>query len=275
MTLGPLVDGAWLTAHLGEPDLVVVDMRWYLGRPGDGEAAYLAGHIPGAVFCDVDGPINGRGPGRHPLPGREQFQAAMRELGVHKGDRVVAYDDAGGSIAARLWFLLRYFGHAGVAVLDGGLQAWSGELEAGPVRRPAGDFSAAEPRKEWVLSFDDVRRLPPGQILIDARARERYTGEVEPTGVPAGHIPGARSAPWAANLGAGRRFRSPAELRRHFEALGADGSNTVAYCGSGVTATHDLLALEIAGLPGGRLYEGSWSEWAVRPDAEIRTGEDP
>lgn len=272
----PLVEAGWLAEHLSDPDLVVVDLRWHLGRPGEGLAAYRAGHLPGAVFCDIDGPVNGRsGRGRHPLPEREQFETAMRELGVHRGDRVVGYDDAGGSIAARIWFLLRYFGHDAVAVLDGGMQAWPGRLEPGEVTRPQGDFVAAEPHREWVLSFEDVAALPAGQVLLDARAVERYTGAVEPTGVRAGHIPGARSAPWTANLDQRGRFRPPAELRRHFKALGADGANTVAYCGSGVTATQDLLALELAGLGGGRLYEGSWSEWAVRPEAEVRTGPEP
>jgi thiosulfate/3-mercaptopyruvate sulfurtransferase len=275
-SFGPLVSTQWLAAHIADRELVVVDMRWYLGRPGEGLRAYSAGHIPGAVFCDVDGAINGRsGRGRHPLPEREQFQAAMRELGVCRGDRVVAYDDVGGSIAARMWFLLRYFGHEAVAVLDGGLQAWQGDLEPGAATRAAGDFIAGEPHREWVLSFEDVRTLPPGRVLLDARARERYTGAVEPTGVRAGHIPGARSAPWAGNLDSENRFRAPEELRRRYLQLGADGRNSVAYCGSGVTATHHLLALELAGLPGGRLYEGSWSEWAVRPDAEVATGDDP
>jgi thiosulfate/3-mercaptopyruvate sulfurtransferase len=273
--VNPIVDASWLAAQLGAPDLVIVDMRWYLGRPGEGHANYLAGHIPGAVFCDVDGPINGAGPGRHPLPERAQLESALRELGVRRDDRVVAYDDSGGSIAARMWFLLRYFGHPRVAVLDGGLQAWPGELEAGEVTRPPGDFVAAEPRRDWVLSFDDVRALPADEVLLDARVHERYTGAVEPTGVRAGHIPGARSAPWQGNLDERGRFLAPAALLRRFTSLGADGGNVVAYCGSGVTACHHLLALELAGLPGGRLYEGSWSEWAVRPEAEVATGEEP
>lgn len=275
--MNPIVEAGRLAAELGAPDLVVVDMRWYLGRPGEGYANYLAGHLPGAVFCDVDGPINGVGPGRHPLPGREQFQTALRALGVNRGDRVVAYDDTGGSIAARMWFLLRYFGHPAdrAAVLDGGLQAWPGELETGEVTRSVGDFVAAEPRRDWVLSFDDMRSLPAGRVLLDARAHERYTGAVEPTGVRAGHIPGARSAPWAENLDAAGRFKPAAELRRQFAELGADGENVVVYCGSGVTSCHDLLALELAGLSGGRLYAGSWSEWAIRPDAEVATGEQP
>jgi thiosulfate/3-mercaptopyruvate sulfurtransferase len=272
---GPLVDAGWLARHLGERRLLVVDLRWYLGRPGEGHANYLAGHLPGAVHCDLDGPINGRGAGRHPLPDRGQFQEAMRDLGLNRGDRAVAYDDAGGSIAARLWFLLRYFGHPWVAVLDGGLQAWKGRLEAAEVTREPGDFVAAEPRRDWVLSYADVVGLAADQVLLDARTHERYTGAVEPTGVRAGHIPGARSAPWSENLDPALRFRPAAELRRRFERLGVEGGKAVAYCGSGITACHDLLALELAGLPGGRLYEGSWSEWAVRPEADVRTGEEP
>ena len=274
MPFGPLVNGAWLRRHLGEPDLAVVDLRWYLGRPGDGAVAYERGHIPGAMFCDLEGTITGReGPGRHPLPTREGFETAMRELGVNKGDRVVGYDDAGGSTAARLWFLLRLFGHPAVAVLDGGLQAWPGELESGSVARPGGDFEAAEPDRTRILSYEDVAARHDG-VLLDARAHERYLGLVEPTGVRAGHIPGARSAYWEGNLRPDRRFKSPEELRRRYAELGAEGGNTVVYCGSGVTSCHTLLALEIAGLPGARLYEGSWSDWAPREAAAVATGEE-
>lgn len=274
MTFGPLVSAAWLREHLGEPGLLVADMRWYLGRPTDGRAGYLAGHIPGAVFADVDGDLSGHdGPGRHPLPSRAAFQAEMRRLGLRRGGRVVAYDDTGGSIAARLWFLLRWFGHPEVAVLDGGLQTWGEPLQPGDVGAEPGDFEAAEPPPGRVLSYEDVAALRDA-VVLDARAHERYTGEVEPTGVRAGHIPAARSAPWAANLGPEGRFKSPAELREHFLALGAHGEDTVVYCGSGVTSCHDLLALEIAGLGGARLYEGSWGDWATREGAPVATGEE-
>ena len=275
MSFGPLVSAAWLHEHLGEPDLRVIDLRWYLAHPAAGRANHLQGHIPGAAFCDVDSDINGPdGPGRHPLPGRAQFEAAMRACGVDRGDRVVAYDDTGGSIAARLWFLLPWFGHPDAAVLDGGIQAWGGPLESGAVTPEPGDFVAAEPPRDRILSFADVA-MRGEVVLLDARVSERYRGEVEPTGVRAGHIPGARSAPWPGNLKPDGTFKAPEDLRAQYQALGVEGPNAVAYCGSGVTACHDLLALEIAGLRGARLYEGSWSEWAVRAGAPVATGAEP
>jgi thiosulfate/3-mercaptopyruvate sulfurtransferase len=275
MSFGPLVDAAWLAEHGGDADVRVVDLRWYLdGRSG--RAAYDAGHVPGAVFVDLaDVSGHGSGRGRHPLPEAGAFEREMREAGVSRTSAVVVYDDSGGSVAARLWWMLRYFGHERAAVLDGGLQAWAGPLSTGPERPPPGDFVAAAPRLEMRLDFDDVRRLPAGTLLLDARAPERYRGETEPVDAKAGHIPGARSVPYAGNLEGDGRFRSPDELRRRFEAAGArDGSGVVVYCGSGVTACHDLLAMELAGLSGARLYAGSWSEWSSRPEAPVATGEE-
>ena len=275
MSFGPLVSAAWLHENLAGPGLLVVDLRWYLADPAAGRANHRAGHIPGARFGDIDGELGGHeGPGRHPLPARGQFEAEMRRLGMNRGDRVVAYDDTGGSIAARLWFLLRWFGHPAVAVLDGGLQAWGGPLEEGEVAAAPGDFEAAPPPRDRVVSYEDVAALRDA-VLLDARTFERYTGAVEPTGVAAGHIPGAKSAYWGDNLGPDGLFKSPAELRVRFLALGAHGPDTVVYCGSGVTSCHDLLALEIAGLAGARLYEGSWSEWATTEGAPIATGAEP
>lgn len=272
---GPLVAGGDLYERRADADLRVIDFRWYLdGRSG--KAAYDAGHIPGAVFVDLDREVTGQGDGRHPLPGRAQFELAMRRAGVDRGSRVVVYDDLGGFSAARLWWLLRYFGHAPVAVLDGGLSAWPGELSREAVRVRAGDFVAASPRSEMKLDYEGVRGLASGAVLLDARAPERYRGEVEPIDPRAGHIPGARSRPWQANLDERKRFRSREDLRGRFRELGLeDGSHAVAYCGSGVSACHNLLALEIAGLSGGRLYEGSWSDWSRRPEAPAATGDDP
>jgi thiosulfate/3-mercaptopyruvate sulfurtransferase len=275
MSFGPLVDAAWLHEHHADPDVRVVDLRWYLdGRSG--RAAYEAGHVPGAVFVDLDA-MSGHEPGRgrHPLPDAALFERAMREAGVGRGTAVVVYDDAGGAVAGRLWWMLRYFGHDRAAVLDGGIQAW-GEPRSTEVARPApGDFAAAPPRTELKVELEDVRALSGDALLLDARAGERYRGETEPVDSKAGHIPGARNAPAAGNLGEDGRFRPAEELRSRFEALGVtDPSRVVVYCGSGVSACHDLLALELAGLPGARLYPGSWSEWSSRPDAPVATGEE-
>jgi len=280
-TFGPLVSPEWLREHIGEPNLRVIDFRWYLtGRQG--RDAYLAGHIPGAVFIDLDA-VTGKGPGRHPLPTRQQFQEEIRRAGISANTTVVAYDDAGGSIAARLWFLLGWFGHGAQAVLDSGLQGWGEPLETTvPVVRP-GDFKARAPKRSRILDFDQVERLSKaaggragaGRVIVDARVGERYRGEREPIDPKKGHIPGAVSAPWTDNLDADARFKSPEELRRQYEGLGVDGKvGAVVYCGSGVNACHDLLALEIAGIPDVRLYEGSWSDWSHQ-DAPVATGSEP
>src|SRR5438067_4773326 len=270
--LGPLVSPEWLHEHLGEPDLRVIDFRWYLlGKKGRDE--YLAGHIPGAAFVELDD-VTGEGGGRHPLPTGAQFEKAMRRAGVSRQTRVVAYDDVGGSVAARLWFLLRWFGHGAQAVLDGGVQAWAGPLEAGEVEMARGDFEARPPDRSRILDFEAVAALNDAPLL-DSRAGERYRGETEPVDPKAGHIPGARSAPFSGNLGEDGRFKSSEELRRRFRELGVQGGEEVVlYCGSGVNACHNLLALELAGITDARLYAGSWSDWSNR-DAPVATGPNP
>jgi thiosulfate/3-mercaptopyruvate sulfurtransferase len=273
---GPLVSATWLREHLRDPDLRVVDLRWYLdGRSG--REAYSGGHIPGAVFVDLDRDLTGpSGAGRHPLPSAEQVTAAMRRAGVSRDTRVVVYDDAGGSVAARLWWLLRWFGHGAVAVLDGGLDAWEGPLEKDPAACPPGDFAAREPDPGQVVRFEEMRELGAGARVLDARAPERYRGEREPIDPRAGHVPGARSAFWKDNLRRDGRFLDAESLRARFRELGVEsGEGTIAYCGSGVNACHDLLALEVAGLPGARLYAGSWSDWSSHPDAPVATGGEP
>ncbi|OLC67693.1 MAG: hypothetical protein AUG06_05350 [Actinobacteria bacterium 13_1_20CM_2_65_11] len=275
---GPLVSPEWLHEHIGDPDIRVIDFRWYLtGRQG--RDAYNAGHLPGAVFVDLDA-VTGKGAGRHPLPTRQQFQDEMRRAGVNTSTKVVVYDDAGGSIAARLWFLLGWFGHGAQAVLDSGLQGWGEPLETTvPLVQP-GDFKARAPQRSRILDFEQVKRLSAagkarGRVLIDARVGERYRGEKEPIDPKKGHIPGAVSAPWIDNLNPDARFKSPDELRRNYEALGVNGKNgAVVYCGSGVNACHDLLALEIAGISDVRLYAGSWSDYSHR-DAPVATGDKP
>jgi thiosulfate/3-mercaptopyruvate sulfurtransferase len=268
---GPLVSGDWLADHLGDGDLRLVDLRWYLdGRSG--RAAYLAGHLPGAVFIDLDHDITApAGPGRHPIPRRAQFQEAMRATGVEPESRVVVYDDQGGFSAARLWWLFRYYGHPAVAVLDGGLPAWRGPLETAPAAPPHGGFKAADPDLSMVVDRVAVRAARDS-VIYDARAPERYRGEVEPIDPKAGHIPGARNVSWRSNLGADWRFLPAAELRQKYAA--AEGHEVIAYCGSGVSSAVDLLAMELAGIEGAKLYEGSWSDWA-RQDLPVATGEDP
>jgi thiosulfate/3-mercaptopyruvate sulfurtransferase len=276
---GPLVSPQWLHEHAHEHDIRIIDFRWYLiGRQG--RDAYLAGHIPGAVFVDLDA-VTGTGPGRHPLPTRQQFQDEMRRAGVRASSRVVVYDDAGGSIAARLWFLLGWFGHGAQAVLDSGLQGWGEPLETKVPMVEPGDFKARPPKRSRIVDFDQVKRLATGgqetggRVLLDARVGERYRGEQEPIDPKKGHIPGAISAPWVENLDADARFKSPEELKKRFEELGVDGKNgVVVYCGSGVNACHDLLALEIAGVSDVRLYAGSWSDYSHQ-DAPVAIGSEP
>jgi len=270
--LGPIVDAG----DLGRLDAALCDVRWYLdGRSG--REAYEAGHLPGAVFVDLDRDLTAppsTTQGRHPLPTAEAFAAALGALGVDPDDAVVAYDDSGGMSAGRLVWMLRVLGQP-AALLDGGIGAWDGPLEAGSATRPPVEC----PVRPWpdgaFAGIEEVAAAAAGGIVLDARAPERYRGEVEPVDPRAGHVPGARNAPFAANLGDGGRFRSPDDLRAHYEELGVgEAAGVVAYCGSGVSACHDLLAMEHAGLGRGRLYVGSWSQWSAtgRPAA---TGGEP
>jgi thiosulfate/3-mercaptopyruvate sulfurtransferase len=275
---GPLVDVAWLARHLRAPGLCVIDLRWYLaGRRGADE--YARGHIPGAVFVDLDAELTGPvGPGRHPVPSPAQLERAMRRAGVTRRARVVVYDDAGGSVAARLWWLLVSFGHEKVHVLDGGLPAWEaagGALEVAAPTVAEGDFTVRALDLPVVDRHGvEATRRAAGAVLLDARAPERYRGEVEPVDARPGHIPGALSAPWADNLVDGR-FAPPKALRTRYRKLGVrDGVTVICYCGSGVTACHDALALRLAGFRGLNvcLYEGSWSDWARDPDRPAALG---
>ena len=236
-----------------------------------GRGAYEEGHLPGAIFLDLDAELAADpriGPGRHPLPDARAFAAAMSAHGIGDEHSVVAYDDAGGSVAARVWWLFRHCGHD-AAVLDGGLRAWTdagGPLTTVVPDHPAATWTPSVARDDVVDAAELVRRRDAGRPIIDARAAERYRGEVEPVDSRPGHVPGARSAPWAGNLDATGRFLPPAELRERYAALGArPASAPVAYCGSGVNATHALLAMHLAGIEGA-LYEGSWSDWASRPE---------
>ena len=262
--VGPLVDSAWLSQRLGT--VAVVDCRFTLGEPGAGERGYLAGHVPGAAFLDVDrdlaAPPGERG--RHPLPSPDAFEPAARRAGISADAHVIAYDEAGEGGAARLWWLLGHFGHERVSVLDGGLAAWRSAglpLAAGPEEIEAGDFRA-RPREGDTVEADD---LHAGEhLLLDARAPERFRGEAEPIDPVAGHIPGARNVPFA-DVAPGGAYLAPDELRGRLEAAGVTaGRPPVAYCGSGITACILILAAERAGLGPARLYPGSWSEWSGR-----------
>jgi thiosulfate/3-mercaptopyruvate sulfurtransferase len=278
----PLVSVSWLAAHLDDPGVVVCDVRWYL-QGARGADAYAAGHLPGAIFVDLDTELSSpRGPGRpgrHPLPSADQISALLARLGAGKDTLLVAYDDAGGGIAARLWWLLRYLGHGGGRVLDGGIQAWTAashplETAVRP-RRPAPPLALA-PRPAMVVDKRRVATLAarPDAVVLDARAAERFEGKTETVDARPGHVPGARNAPFAENLVApGGVFRPSEDLARRYAALGATpGKTVVAYCGSGVTACHDLLALALAGREDALLYEGSWSDWAADPSLPAAMG---
>jgi thiosulfate/3-mercaptopyruvate sulfurtransferase len=268
----PVVDAAWLAGRLGE--VVLADVRWYLdGRSG--RAAYDAGHIPGAVFVDLDEWLaahDASGGGRHPLPEPEHFARGMAELGIGDDDTVVAYDDQGGVIAARLVWMLRATGHP-AALLDGGLGAWDGALETEPSSRPPARFTPAPWPAERLASIEDA--ADAGNVVLDARQRERYLGLEEPVDPRAGHIPGARSLPAREHLDETGRFLPVEELRARLTAAGAGaGERVVSYCGSGVTACHTLVAMEHAGLAPGRLFPGSWSQWSSDPSRPAATGDD-
>ena len=277
---GPLVSVDWLAAHRTDPRLRVADVRWSLSGP-PGRDRYDAGHIPRAVFLDAERELSspGAGPGRHPIPAPARLGAVLGASGIGDEHVLVAYDDAGGSIAARIWWLFRHFGHDGVAaVLDGGIGAWidAGQpLTTDAPEHPPATWTPGDARDD-ALDADALTDLLDGDLLLlDARAGERYRGETEPVDPRAGHIPGAQSAPWSANLGPDGRFLPPAVLRERYASLGASERPTVAYCGSGLSASHDLLALELAGIPGARLYEGSWSDWSSDPSRPAATGPRP
>ncbi|MDQ3690803.1 MAG: sulfurtransferase [Chloroflexota bacterium] len=277
---GPIVSVDWLAAHLTHPAVRVADVRWGLSGP-PGRQRYEAGHLPGAVFLDADQELSspGAGPGRHPIPTPDKLARVLGAAGIGDEQIVVAYDDAGGSIAARLWWLFRHFGHDGAcAVLDGGITAWTDaghELSTAAPDLAAAAWTARGARDDVVGTDEVVDLLDDPSLLVDARAAERYRGETEPIDPRAGHIPGAVNAPFADNLGTDGRFLSPEALRDRYAALGAGGRPVVAYCGSSLSATHDLLALELAGIHGGRLYEGSWSDWSSDPSRPAATGATP
>ncbi len=265
-----------LLARLDDPALRICDVRWWLTDPGKGRRDYAAAHLPGAIFVDADRDlVAAEGPGRHPLPSPAEFARRMEQLGIGDRSDVVAYDDAGGTIAARLWWMLDDLGHARVRVLDGGIGAWT--AAGGPLTAqvPAHGRGRLTLRPTWTRTIDRealVPRLIAADItLADARAPERYRGELEPVDPLPGHIPGAVSMPTAGNLGPDGRFLAPDALRRRFDDL---GPAVAVACGSGVNACHNALALRIAGLPDPLLYPGSYSDWSTS-GMPVTTGDQP
>jgi thiosulfate/3-mercaptopyruvate sulfurtransferase len=279
MSFTTLLDVATLAQHLGDADWRVVDVRHQLTDPAYGETAYAAGHIPGAVFlhCDRDlsGPMNGRN-GRHPLPSPDVLAARLGACGIGPQTQVVVYDDAQGMIAGRLWWLLRWLGHDRVAVLDGGLQAWQAQAALSaelPVIEPQifpvnGRDTLVD--ADFVLAFLQTSRFH----LIDARSPDRFRGENETMDPVGGHIPGAVNRFFRDNLQDNGCFKPAAQLRCEWLALLGDvkPEDVVHQCGSGVSACHNMLAMEVAGLSGSRLYAGSWSEWCADPQRPVATG---
>ena len=284
MTLQTLVSVSELVALQARGDVLVVDCRFDLADAGKGERDYLAAHIPGAVYAHLDHDLSDlslRGLGRHPLPDDARLSAALSRWGWRPDLDVVAYDDANGALAAaRLWWLLRLAGHTRVGVLDGGLAAWRAAglpLETGPVPQAPTNAHVHLDRAQ-IVGIDELerRRAAGGLLLVDARAAPRYRGEVEPIDAVGGHVPGALNRPFADNLDAGGRFKAAAELRHEFEALlGGHASEVVHMCGSGVTACHNQLAMEHAGLAGSRVFAPSWSGWISDPARAVATGAEP
>jgi thiosulfate/3-mercaptopyruvate sulfurtransferase len=284
MVMNPLTSAAWLLEHHLDRDVRLVDARFLLGQPNAGREAYDAGHIPGAIFLDLERDLSspkrsdGRG-GRHPLPDPNVLASRLSELGIGNEHSVIAYDDPSsgqGFYAAHLWWLLRYLGHDRVSVLDGGLPAWiaaGGNLEEDLPFYGRASFTPRV-RPDMLVNAEDVAARASGAILIDSRAAPRYRGEVEPIDAKAGHIPGAINLDWSAGLEPDGRFKSSNAQAQRFTML-ENAEEILVYCGSGVSACGNLLALEVAGIAGAKLYAGSWSDWIAQPDAPIVLGSEP
>lgn len=265
-----LIESAELERRLDSPGLVVMDCRYDLFAPDAGAAAYARAHIPGARYAHADhdlaGPITPTS-GRHPLPAIDAFEAALQRFGVGPESQVVVYDDSSGTTAGRLWWMLRWVGHRRVALLNGGWKLWLAEGRPQSTTVPSvsrGAFRARADHTQWVATDELAARVgDPALLLVDARAADRYAGRSEPIDAIAGHVPGAMSHPLTLNLDGSGRFLQPDELRARWDKTlaGRRPQELIAMCGSGVSACHNLLALEVAGLGGGKLYVGSWSEW--------------
>ena len=276
-----LVPPETLAAALQRPDLVIVDCRFSSSSPGAGEFAYEHSHLPGAVYAHLERDLSdmsrrGQGDGRHPWPDAATFTAKLGQWGILPHHQVVAYDDADGSMAARFWFLMRALGHEKVAVLDGGLARWQGlrlPMNSDLVRRRATTYSGTFDASRLLGAEQVQKRLAEGDLLVDARPADRFRGENDFMDRVHGHVPGAMNRPYADNMQDGR-FKSPVQLAEEFRALldGRSPEQAIMMCGSGVTACHNLLAMERAGLGGAKLYTGSWSGWVEDPSRPIAQG---
>ncbi|MEN3274906.1 MAG: thiosulfate/3-mercaptopyruvate sulfurtransferase [Massilia sp.] len=282
-----LISAPDLARHIDDPDWVVVDCRHDLVNLAYGREAYAAGHLPGAVFADMESELSGakRGNdgvfrGRHPLPEKEALVETLRSWGVNHGTQVVAYDAHGGMYAARLWWLLRWLGHEAAAVLDGGLPAWqalgqrvTADVATDVGTKPRGTIEAGAPFVPTVTVAEVLENIETAKrTVVDARAADRFRGENETIDPVGGHIPGAKNRFFKDNLQGDGRFKAPEQLREEFAGVIDDPKDAIMQCGSGVTACHNLLALEVAGMPGAALYPGSWSEWSSDPARPVATG---
>jgi len=278
-----LISAADLATRTDDPNVVIVDCRHDLMNPAAGRDAYAAGHVPGAQFADMEHELSGAKHGadgafrgRHPLPERAAVINTLRDWGINSDTQVVAYDAHGGMFAARLWWMLRWLGHPAVAVLDGGLAAWQAQglpMSTAVPTRPRGSIDEQAPLVTQVAAADVLENVQSGaRIVIDARAADRFRGENETMDPVGGHIPGAKNRFFKDNLDADGRFKSAQQLKADFAPLIADPGKAIMQCGSGVTACHNLLALEVAGMPGAALYPGSWSEWCADPARPVARG---
>ncbi|MEJ2106220.1 MAG: sulfurtransferase [Acidiferrobacteraceae bacterium] len=277
-----VVSAGDLAHHIDHPDWVIVDCRFTLTDPEAGRRAYTQGHLPGARYAhledDLSAPVSPRS-GRHPLPDPDVLEGKLGAWGIDSEKQVVAYDDTFGAMASRLWWLLRWLGHDRVALLDGGLPAWTraGLPVTTEIPRVHPAHFLANPRPGMVVSAESVAAslAEDSAVLVDARAEERFSGEVEPLDPVAGHVPGAVNLPWEDNLDLDGTFLPPGDLKELYgDIIGSHSSaDVIAMCGSGVTACHNLLAMEIAGISAARLYAGSWSEWITDPGRPVATGE--
>lgn len=283
MPLAPLrhlIAAADLASISNDPDVRIIDTRWYIDQPSQGRRDFEEGHIPGAVYASLDDDLSGRiGAGRHPLPSPNAFGKSLGRFGITPDTNLVIYDQRGGAVAARLWWMLTAQGHRSVAVLDGGIQAWEsvgGQLESGSTPDTGHRTTDPYATVAWsgVVSRHDVAQRPDDTLVIDARSAERYRGDEEPVDLVAGHIPGALSLPLTGNLAADESFLPREALASRFADAGLEGANVISHCGSGVTACHNILAMELAGLPRPDLYVGSWSDWSTS-GLPVATGSAP